>query len=304
MASIATNDATPPPTSDASSEFLPQNPEAAVESLKKAGNVLFIKKKYKQAELKYCEAIELGSEDPKLFGNRSAARHHMERYEEALTDAMRALEIDPTWVKGYHRKAAALISLGQLQGGAAAYAAAVEIEPDNEGMKKKLASVNKRVVDAARRSRIRGLKHWLSIFTTQSDARLRLGVMASFWNEGTKAERLLIFFRFLAIIGGDTATSSANGDSSLLDSLKADFTEDRMTDLPLDNYSDLEIPEQWIKYFKDLSPDNKGEYFEAMYKTLSETEKTLVINDLRYFYSYDGSSPAAGEHEPEEKQKA
>jgi|TARA_B100000780_G_C21079581_1_gene434684 hypothetical protein len=63
-----------------------------------------------------------------------------------------------------------------------------------------------------------------------------------------------------------------------------------MTDLPLDNYSDLEIPEHWINYFRELKADNKSEYFEAMFKSLHESEKTLVINDLRYFYSYDSNS--------------
>jgi tetratricopeptide (TPR) repeat protein len=281
MASLATTaSASTTATNKETTEFLPQDPEGSVETLRRQGNELFVKGKYNKADLKYTQAIELGIDDPKLYGNRSAARHHMERYEEALTDAMRALELDPSWTKGYHRKAMALISLGQLEDAAKAYEDALALDPENGGLQKKLDSARRRVADAVKRSKIRGLKHWLSIFTTQSDVRLRLGVMASFWNEANKSERLQIFYRFLSIIGGVSATDDQ------LELLKANFTEDRMTDLPLDNYSDLEIPEHWIIYFRELHPDNKGEYFEAMFKSLHESEKTLVINDLKYFYQY------------------
>jgi len=192
-----------------SSEFVPTDSKTLnSETLKKQGNILFVKGKYTKADDMYSQAIELGVDDAKLYGNRSAARHHMERYEEALTDAMRALEIDPNWIKGYHRKAMALTSLGLLEDAAVTYEAALVLDPTNGGLTKKLHSARKRAADAVKRSKIRGLKHWLTIFTTQSDVRLRLGVMASFWNTATKEERLEIFYRFLTIIGGKSATSN------------------------------------------------------------------------------------------------
>ena len=254
------------------------------DELKKQGNTAFQECKYGKAEALYTQAIEYNSESHVLYGNRSAARHALERYEDSLTDAMRALELSPNWTKGYHRKATALISLGKLQEGVVAYEEALKLDPGNRALKRNLTKVQKRARDQQRRSRIRGLSHWLSIFSAQQDIRLRLGVMASFWNTSTKDERLAIFHRFLHILTASTKQSSRSADAQL-EALQKTFTADSMTDLPLDNYSDLEIPEHWTLYFKALNADNKVNYFESMFKSLSEQEKTLVINDLKYFYS-------------------
>ena len=108
--------------------------------------------------------------------------------------------------------------------------------------------------------------------------RLRLGIMATFWNKASEAERLLIFRQFLSIIVG------ASGNEEQLKALQDQFNSNRMTELPLGNYSDLEIPEHWITYFEDLTPELKVSYFEQMFKSLNEQEKTLVINDLKYFF--------------------
>ena len=287
LATASTDDA-------AATHTLPQDPEHAVEVLKKSGNGFFVQGKYKKAEGLYTQAIDLGSDDPKLYGNRSAARHQLERYEEALADAVRALEIDPTWTKGYHRKAMALTSLDQLEGAVQAYTSACTLEPDNGGFAKKLVRAQKRVEEAAKRAKIRGLKHWLTIFGTQSDVRLRLGVLAYFWNAATKPERLIIFYRFLTIIGGIGKGGEEEEEQRQLEILKQQFDSEKMTDLPLDNYSDLEIPEQWVEYFTALKSEDKGIYFEQMYLSLNETEKTLVVNDLKFFYAYDGGKKELG----------
>jgi hypothetical protein len=280
-------------TADDNSHTIPQDPLKVVEDLKSAGNELFVAGKYKKAQEKYTEAIELGSEDPKLYGNRSATNYQLEFYKDALADAMMALELDPQWAKGYHRKAMALTALLNLEGAVACYELACKIEPNNGGYKKMLARARQRVSEAAKYTKIRGLKHWLSVYGSQSDVRLRLGVLAYFWNASTKPERRAIFFKFLGIIGGasavDTKVKVGGEEKSQLDILKAKFTDPEiMSDLPLDNYSDLEVPEQWIKHFTDLKQEEKVIYFEQMYVSLNETEKTLVINDLKYFYSYEG----------------
>ena len=261
---------------------------------------MFVQGKYNKAQEKYTEAIELGSDDPKLYGNRSAAFYQVECYEKALADAAKAIELDPTWTKGYHRQAMAMTALVNLEGAVEAYEAACALEPENGGFQKKLARARQRVAEAAKHAKIRGLKHWLTVFKAQTDVRLRLGVLAYFWNAATKPERLGIFHRFLALIGGASgalAVGDANSKTHV-DLLKEKFQDPEiMSDLPLDNYSDLKVPEQWVAHFTALELTDKGVYFEQMYGSLDEMEKTLVVNDLKFFYHYDGDGDEEGKKE-------
>ena len=48
-----------------------------------------------------------------VFSNRAATLLALERYEEALADCERVLELDPKFMKGYLRKAMALRALGR-----------------------------------------------------------------------------------------------------------------------------------------------------------------------------------------------
>ena len=77
--------------------------DRGVLALKQEGNTAFVAGKFRNAERLYSDAIGMAESimavdedfavDPKLYGNRSAARHSLEDYEDALTDAMRALEL-------------------------------------------------------------------------------------------------------------------------------------------------------------------------------------------------------------------
>eukprot|EP01034_Spumella_vulgaris_P029830 gene29830-36948_t len=93
----------------------PAVPERPEDVLKKEANACFVKKEYERADALYTEALLVADITSKavLLTNRSATRTHLERIEEALSDAVSALEIDPTWMKAYHRKAAALTSLSR-----------------------------------------------------------------------------------------------------------------------------------------------------------------------------------------------
>ena len=76
----------------------------------------------------YTQALAGAPEDKTLYANRCLARlkwvekqekeEKKEKKEEevvelALADAEKALELDSTWLKGYHRKAACLVALGR-----------------------------------------------------------------------------------------------------------------------------------------------------------------------------------------------
>ena len=52
-------------------------------------------------------------EDPIYYSNRSASYHALKRYREASEDARRVVAMDPKWVKGWSRLAAALFAMGE-----------------------------------------------------------------------------------------------------------------------------------------------------------------------------------------------
>lgn len=78
-----------------------------------------------------------------LFSNRSAALASLERYDDALADARKCVELAPTWAKGYSRLGLALFKLGKGEEAAEAYEKGLELEPDNEALKAGLADATR-----------------------------------------------------------------------------------------------------------------------------------------------------------------
>lgn len=91
----------------------PLSPEA--EAAKSTANDLFKSGKYDEALEAYTQAIELAPESFTLLGNRSLT--HLKLPEPnpaaALEDAQKAVELAPTWGKGWVRVGEALSALGQ-----------------------------------------------------------------------------------------------------------------------------------------------------------------------------------------------
>ena len=63
--------------------------------LKEKGNHAFKKKKYEEAENFYSEALQLNPDSRPLWTNRAACRNTMKKHDDALTDCLSALSIDP-----------------------------------------------------------------------------------------------------------------------------------------------------------------------------------------------------------------
>ena len=61
------------------------------------------------------------------------------------------------------------------------------------------------------------------------------------------------------------------------------------------NYGDIEFPAVWTQYFTSMEPAEKLGCMEAMYKSCSEVETRLVLQDLSHFMRPDaaGSSCTA-----------
>ncbi|KAI9139522.1 hypothetical protein BKA69DRAFT_1126471 [Paraphysoderma sedebokerense] len=79
--------------------------------LRRAGNVFFINKKYKEAIEKYTEALAIAPNDALVLSNRAAAYLALNNSSKALEDSTEAIKHDSTNIKSYFRKGKALLAL-------------------------------------------------------------------------------------------------------------------------------------------------------------------------------------------------
>lgn len=79
--------------------------------MKEQGNKALTEGNFDEAIKFYTEAINLDPSNHVLYSNRSAAFQKANRFEEALQDAEKTVELKPDWPKGYSRKGSALFSL-------------------------------------------------------------------------------------------------------------------------------------------------------------------------------------------------
>ncbi|KAH9898940.1 hypothetical protein F4778DRAFT_741659 [Xylariomycetidae sp. FL2044] len=102
----------PPPHGSRPSSPVPSQEEEA-EGFKAAGNKYFKEKDYTNAILQYTKAIELLPESATYLGNRAAAYMSDKKYEAALEDCSRAVDLDPTNNKILLRLARIYTSMGR-----------------------------------------------------------------------------------------------------------------------------------------------------------------------------------------------
>ena len=100
------------------------------------------------AELLYGKAIDLLASLPQkseaaLYSNRSMVRLNLNKTEGALEDAKKCLELDPKFVKAYHRKAQALLRLGEWDNAIEAAQAGSKLEPDNKSFQELIDKAQK-----------------------------------------------------------------------------------------------------------------------------------------------------------------
>jgi len=99
---------------------------------KAKGDEAFRSKDYTAAIRHYSAAIDFDDAHILLYSNRSAAYLAQHEKSKALYDAQKCLELDPTFVKGYTRYAAALKSLGRHRDALKQYQKALEFDPRNK----------------------------------------------------------------------------------------------------------------------------------------------------------------------------
>lgn len=91
-------------TSQAAAKATP-TPEdkAAAEAQKAVGNSKMTAKDYPAAIEAYTKAIDLDPTNPVFYSNRAAAYSSSGDHDKAVMDAEKAIEVDPKFVKAYHR---------------------------------------------------------------------------------------------------------------------------------------------------------------------------------------------------------
>eukprot|EP01113_Clastostelium_recurvatum_P045504 TRINITY_DN7824_c2_g1_i1.p1 TRINITY_DN7824_c2_g1~~TRINITY_DN7824_c2_g1_i1.p1 ORF type:complete len:530 (-),score=92.55 TRINITY_DN7824_c2_g1_i1:3-1592(-) len=112
-------------------------PLSAAEA-KAKGNETFARGEYGEAEMWYTKAIERDAQNAILYSNRSAARFHLKKYSDSLSDAQRATDLHPAWPKGWGRMGAACRALKQYDKAIIAYEKALQLDPSNATLKQDL----------------------------------------------------------------------------------------------------------------------------------------------------------------------
>ena len=98
---------------------------------KEKGNALVKEKKYKDALDCYSKAIEIDPNDPILYSNRSAMHLNLNEFDQAITDAEKAISLKPDYGKAYLRKGKALEGQSRLQEALDTYKLGLEKDKSN-----------------------------------------------------------------------------------------------------------------------------------------------------------------------------
>jgi len=118
---------------------MPKNAEA--EAKKGLGNDAFKKQDYAAAVAFYSEAADIDPSNHVYYSNRSMCLEKQGNNEEALADGAKCISLDPKFVKGYFRKAAAEENLGKYIDAMKTLQAGQKIAWDNADFRKKIIAV-------------------------------------------------------------------------------------------------------------------------------------------------------------------
>ncbi|KAF9992639.1 hypothetical protein BGZ80_004734 [Entomortierella chlamydospora] len=91
----------------------------------------------------YSQCIKLEPSNATYYGNRSAALMMIKKYADAAKDCQTAVQLDPSFVKGYLRGAKCQMQLGNINESIRLYTKTLEMEPKNTQAANELAQVNR-----------------------------------------------------------------------------------------------------------------------------------------------------------------
>jgi len=116
------------------------------EALKAEGNKHLTEKRYEEAAKCYSQAIVLWPSNAVYHSNRAAAFTHLQKFDAAIADCKKAIEIKPDFSKAYSRLGTAHFQAGRYKAAIdEGYRKALELEPSNEQYKQALAMAESKV---------------------------------------------------------------------------------------------------------------------------------------------------------------
>lgn len=117
---------------------------------KEKGNKAFKKGNQALAIKHFTQAITLSPTDKTLYSNRSAAyaaqaKHDKRKFEDAIEDALKVIELDADWGKGYARHANVLFLQGKYAEAVKVYATGISKDPSNKSLMLGLQAAQKKI---------------------------------------------------------------------------------------------------------------------------------------------------------------
>eukprot|EP01061_Rhynchopus_euleeides_P017242 TRINITY_DN286_c1_g4_i1.p1 TRINITY_DN286_c1_g4~~TRINITY_DN286_c1_g4_i1.p1 ORF type:complete len:480 (+),score=211.51 TRINITY_DN286_c1_g4_i1:287-1726(+) len=117
---------------------------ARAEELKDEGNKFFKEKRWGAAISKYSEAIALDPK-PAYLCNRAFAHVKNDCAGAAIADAKQSIELDPSFIKAYYRRASGNVLLGKWKEALKDYKRVVQLRPSDADAAKKFKECDKEV---------------------------------------------------------------------------------------------------------------------------------------------------------------
>ncbi|KAL4109420.1 hypothetical protein PRIC1_001120 [Phytophthora ramorum] len=114
--------------------------EQLVAAAKDEGNAFFRQGRMLDAVSAYSRCIEMDPNNALCFSNRAAAYLKLKKFDRAVADCSKAIDVDPT-IKPFMRRAAAYMALQQYECAVADLVGALEFEPRNKECRAKLQYV-------------------------------------------------------------------------------------------------------------------------------------------------------------------
>merc|ERR1719235_2551991 len=104
--------------------------DPSIRSLKQQGDKAYASRDFAAAVERYSEALD-SIEDAVVLSNRSATYAQRRRFDKALSDAERALKLQPEWPRVHHRHGHALFHLGHYSDAMQAFEDGLKLDPED-----------------------------------------------------------------------------------------------------------------------------------------------------------------------------
>lgn len=108
--------------------------ENKAEEQNNKGNEFFRENKLQEALKSYNDAITCNCSNPKYYSNRAACYNKMNKFENAIEDCEKAIEIDPSFLKAYVRKGNILLSNQQYKDAKETFQEGLKVKPDDNDL--------------------------------------------------------------------------------------------------------------------------------------------------------------------------